>query len=467
MRFRPLPVGLILAMVAAGEAEAIRPVHRMLDADDGLPPAPLFGIGQDAAGFIWLGTLAGVARYDGIRFRSWSERAPRDRPHRILAGSDGEVLVLDQSGALLRVAQRSLEPVAAPDGSALVDVEAAAFGPDGALWVARAGTLLVRRAGAWFETPAPPGTRFYEIAPLEPGGALVAADTGVHKLHRDGTTTLLDPSPRAVRMLQLGDEEYLILSWEGTNARLVEVSRGERVEHGEVSGRPIDLARRGKTLWVATDRYLAAFRPGEAPEITGPEDGLPSGGPLLVDREGSLWLGSFAGLLHFPEPDTILLNDEDGLPSSHTRHFHRTHEGIWLSTWQGAALISDGPQPIVLESEPTRFIGPDCVDARGVLWSGRADWHPMEFAILERLGRGDVEHGIDAFRRIFGCAAAHDGGLWMATNLGILRSGPSGGRPIRIYLHSRHRVRLERHPLRRGGQGIDRGDPRHHRPGDR
>jgi signal transduction histidine kinase/ligand-binding sensor domain-containing protein len=432
MRFVPLPAALILVLVAVGDASAIHRVYRTLDDRNGIPHAPMFGLAQDPSGYLWLGTLSGVGRYDGIRFRSWSERASRDRPHRVLAGRDREVLVLDQNGVLMRVGEGALEPVAAPDGSALVDVDAAAFGPDGALWIARAGTLLVRRAGDWLETPAPPGTHFHEIAPLEGEGALIAADTGVHRLHGNGTTTLVDRAPLAVRLLQLGDERYLILSWEGTNARLAEVSGGERVEHGEIPGRPIDVARRGDTLWVASDRYLAAFRPGEPPAILGPEDGLPSGGPLLVDREGSLWVGSFAGLLQFPEPDTVLLNDEDGLPSSHSRHFNRTEEGIWVSTWQGAARISSGAPAKVIRSEPTRTMGPDCVDARGVLWSGRVDPKAMQFAVLERLADREIEHRMDGLRDIFGCAAAHDGGLWMAANLGILRTSPRGGRPVGI-----------------------------------
>lgn len=36
---------------------------------------------------------------------------------------------------------------------------------------------------------------------------------------------------------------------------------------------------------------------GEPPDVIGPEHDLPSGGPLLVDHEGGLWLGTFAGLI--------------------------------------------------------------------------------------------------------------------------------------------------------------------------
>ena len=67
------------------------------------------------------------------------------------------------------------------------------------------------------------------------------------------------------------------------------------------------------------DRFVVGVTPGEAPRIMGPDTGLPAGGPMLVDREGSLWISSFRGLLQFPEPDTVMWSERDGLPSRHTR----------------------------------------------------------------------------------------------------------------------------------------------------
>ncbi len=431
MRVGSLPVVLIVAAAPLSELAAAQSVHRLLDDRDGLPSLPVYGIGQDTTGYLWLATQAGVGRYDGVRFRNWSARAPRDRPISIIPGGD-EVLVLDEGGALFRVAGNSMEPVTVPDAPALTEVGAAAFGPDGALWVALPGSLLVRRSEAWSVALNQPGIRINYIAPLESGEILVASDTGVHRLATDGTPTLLDPWPSTIKILPLDGDDYAILHWKGTGASLVEVSGGERRVHEEIPGRPIDVVRRRETLWVATDRYLAALRPGKPPEITGPEDGLPSGGPLLVDREGSLWLGTFVGLLHFPEPDAMLLDDKDGLPSSHTLYLNRTREGLWLSTWQGSALITEGERGVEVEGHPTRAIGRDCVDARGVLWSTRADWILEDFAMIERRESGEVEYRLNNYERILNCAAVFDGGLWMATNVGFRRSSPAGGRPTRI-----------------------------------
>ncbi len=432
MRARTLPVLLALAMASIGETAAVQRVHRLLDERDGVPPLPIFGMGQDRAGYLWLATQAGVVRYDGVGSRNLSEHPPRDRPWSILTGRDGEVLVLDQAGVLSSVAGLSMEPVTGPGGPALDEVESAAFGPDGALWASRSGSLFVRREGAWSEVPTPPGMRIHHVAPLESGRVLVATDSGVHRLSPDGSAVLLEPTRLVIEVLPLDEDGYAILHWQDAAARLVEVSGGARRVLGDVPGRPIDVVLRGTTFWLSTDRYLAALRPGRPPEIMGPKQGFHSGGPLLVDREGSLWVGTAIGLMRFPEPDTILLNDHDGLPSSHTRLLNLTEEGIWLTTWQGSALITEGPEGIEVAEHPTRHIGRGCVDARGALWSSRTDWFTEDFAILERADSVDVEHRMAGYKWIDCCAAAFDVGLWMFSNLGVLKSSPEGGRPIRI-----------------------------------
>ena len=96
----------LLGVAPGIAAEGASPrAFRRLGPHDGLPVLPIYGLGQDATGFLWLATQAGVGRYDGSRFRKWSERPPRDRPTSVITGRDGEVLVTDQAGALWRVAR--------------------------------------------------------------------------------------------------------------------------------------------------------------------------------------------------------------------------------------------------------------------------------------------------------------------------------------------------------------------------
>jgi signal transduction histidine kinase/ligand-binding sensor domain-containing protein len=431
MRFAPLCALWFLAACGAAEAAPQR-AFRRLGPHDGLPVLPVYGIGQDATGYLWLATQAGVGRYDGVRFKSWSERPPRDRPASVITGSDGEVFVADQGGALWRVAGLGLLPVAGPDGAPLSGVEASARGSDGTLWVARGGALLARRAQQWSNLVTIAGETIRHIVPIESGGALVAARAGVYRVTDDGAARLIDLAEHVLKVVPLDGDAYARLSWEKTSARVIEVDGASRRSHAVVPGRPIDLVRRGRHLWVSTDRHLARLHSSGAPEVMGPSDGLASGGPLLVDREGSLWLGSYLGLMQFPEPDTILLDDRAGLPSAHALYLNAAREGLWISTWQGSALVSEDGRGMPVLASPTRRIGRGCVDAGGVLWSVSADFEAGRFALLERRAEGEVAHAIEGLRWVSSCAAADDGGLWIASNLGLLRASPRGGRPIRV-----------------------------------
>ncbi|HSU66345.1 MAG TPA: two-component regulator propeller domain-containing protein, partial [Tepidisphaeraceae bacterium] len=43
-------------------------VHRIWQAQQGLPQATIYAIAQTSDGYLWLGTQTGLVRFDGIRF---------------------------------------------------------------------------------------------------------------------------------------------------------------------------------------------------------------------------------------------------------------------------------------------------------------------------------------------------------------------------------------------------------------
>src|SRR5690606_21978113 len=67
----------VLAAVAlpwSGRAQAGVPEvprFRAIGVDDGLPATGVNAIVRDAAGYVWVGTSDGLARYDGTGFRVW------------------------------------------------------------------------------------------------------------------------------------------------------------------------------------------------------------------------------------------------------------------------------------------------------------------------------------------------------------------------------------------------------------
>ena len=73
---RELPALLWLAMSLAGPSYAIDPnramsqyIHDQWGAERGFPRGPVYAIAQSTDGYLWIGTQAGLVRFDGLNFR--------------------------------------------------------------------------------------------------------------------------------------------------------------------------------------------------------------------------------------------------------------------------------------------------------------------------------------------------------------------------------------------------------------
>ena len=64
-----LAAWLACATVQAGVPEI--PRFRMMTVADGLPSTTIPAMARDRAGYLWLATWDGVARYDGVNFKVW------------------------------------------------------------------------------------------------------------------------------------------------------------------------------------------------------------------------------------------------------------------------------------------------------------------------------------------------------------------------------------------------------------
>src|SRR5918996_1557424 len=81
MKLRRAAVAVVVCLCAAGaDAKASPPDGRSYSlttwaGDNGQLPGDVFAIAQDVDGYLWLGTPAGLVRFDGSRFVHW----PPDR----------------------------------------------------------------------------------------------------------------------------------------------------------------------------------------------------------------------------------------------------------------------------------------------------------------------------------------------------------------------------------------------------
>jgi signal transduction histidine kinase/ligand-binding sensor domain-containing protein len=406
-------LSLLLALTASNLL-AVERLQRRFGVDEGLPFSEIFSLAQDRRGFIWIATFGRLFRYDGIEMRPWPRSFPSSLRGWVVAGPNGDVLVTDDLLRLYLVGADDLTPVAGPGGAQAVVSWPPTWDGSGRLWIVSGGRIWIRsRESAWTECPlSNVGSETpYGIDSFAGGAMLVTTDGGIWRLDVDGAASRLASLRHVSRALLRPDGSLAALMQDG---RVLEIRDVVVRELYDNDLRPIGIVLRGRDLWVSYDGGLAVLRPGEAPEWLGEAEDVPGGGVMLVDREGSLWIGTYRGLRQFPAPDTVAI----GPPA---RRLARAEEGIWIDSWQGLGLMRKVGTNEPAKSVPGTVTSAVCVGSDGALWAGARDRY------LERRHGRFFAHACPGLRWVRDCAEGRDGRVWMTTNVGLTVAGETRG----------------------------------------
>jgi signal transduction histidine kinase/ligand-binding sensor domain-containing protein len=413
---------LVLATAVAAAATptlAKFRVMRVLDWRSGLPTSYVGSVEQDPEGFLWISSAGGVFRYDG------AEMLRRTSPWvGVVRGSAtaGRPLLFRPRGAEMDLLELDQSPLRGPDGAA-VQSGSAHMTPDGALWCLDAHRVR-RRApdGTWSAAfPAPSGAELRSpMSSGRDGTLLVPGGDGLYRVDRSGRFEPVASLRGVLCAIDRPDGSTIVGCFRKDGGHVYE-ARGSSIREIDSGPRLMSLAMRGDALWIAYDDHLERIVPGQPRESITLLDGLPSGGTMLVDREGSLWVATFRGLVQFPEPETVAWWAE-----AHTvgRNVARAQGDVWMSSWGGMYRASLKENGWELTRMPEAHINAPCVDASGAVWTatggGFAVFRDGEPA--RRVPAGPISN---AGR----CAAAPDGALWFPTDAGLYLLDPRATQP--------------------------------------
>jgi signal transduction histidine kinase/ligand-binding sensor domain-containing protein len=404
---------------------------------DGLPSDEIFALLVDRAGRLWVSPMSGgVARFDGQRWTRFGEAEGlvRGDTGRCIELRRGDLICTTFEAPLLQRfdgKRWSPLPVDIPGGR-LLHVHAALETRAGELWLASHGVGVLQgrpEGNGWRWTVHDRASGF----PSDRATALVEARDGLWGAGTAGvarwdgrrwhTLTRRDGlgSNHILTITQTRDGALWFASLGGGASRYA-ASHWEQI--GEADGLPSDdvtggtLLEADGSLWVGTDAGLAVrrrgrwtvFRPGQLGD---------SIRQLLRARSGTLWVATRGGLRRL---DGDKLVDVPGLPAIMVSRMAEDPRGrLWLAT-RGGVLMLDGQRQAHFGLEqglPSLRINDVRADGSGKIWVATDNG----VAVLEGERWTSYLGSPNASRvhRINSLAVDRSGDLWAAGLNGVHR----------------------------------------------
>lgn len=351
---------------------------------EGLPSSRVQALLQSKEGALWVGTIEGLARFDGVRFQP--VLLPGARP-----GSRLGVFHLaeDQKGALWiathegvrRLDKGQVTSLTRQDGLPGNLVSHLLPDPEGGMWVGTSEGLCRVREGkvqAFGLGDGLSDLNIQALARCPRGGIWVGTRNGLNRWDGSRFVTWAAPGlPTAITSLCADRLEGL---WIGSDRGLFRLI-GDRCE--EVLGRgpfgdPITLLQqdRAGNLWVACKNTgVYRFAEGKVEPL------LSRGKPVFFcvamaeDHEGSLWLGTLDfGMHQVSSRDVKLLDSRRGLPATIIRNALVDRRGVlWMgSVGEGLVTEEGGRFRTFGKEEGLGHLSVWCQmeDPDGTLWIG-------------------------------------------------------------------------------------------------
>ena len=440
---RLLWVVLAAGLLHAGSARALDPEHgfRQVGVDvwsslEGLPQNTVQAVQQTRDGYVWIGTQAGLVRFDGVRFVTRnSANTPailHDDIQALAETEDGWLWVATYGGGVVRLRGDVCERVDTPGLlGPNSNVRSFCVGPTGTLWIGTYDEGLFYWDGDSLHSAGIPDAwrdaGVHSVVEARDGTVYVATSRGL--LQHDGGVWSQVELPcggeHEVSGLHLDADSAL---WFGTPHGLLVKRGNEFTEYAAPPGRSWDyvqvmLRDRHGVLWVGT--YGAGLLRLNGDKLVGiDKDGFlrdDSIHAMYEDRDGSLWVGTTnAGVARLRDTPFVAMDTTAGMPNDNVRVIERAPDGsLWVGT-DGGGLVQIRNEQVVRvyttdDGLPGNVVHSLCASRDGTLWLGtdRGAAHLVD-------GRFTCYSTADGLihDKVRALCEDHDGRIWVGTKGG-------------------------------------------------
>ncbi|MCV2356750.1 GAF domain-containing protein [Paucibacter sp. B2R-40] len=478
----------MLPLLVAAPSAVANSLHSLrfsqLGVENGLPGGAVLSMRQDSQGLVWLGTTAGLARYDGRRIKSFYARPDQADT---LSHSLIDALLEDEQGQLwigtragldrMDLASEKIQRQPMPEGMGLAERRILALAPaaPGRLWVASVGGLLLFDKASRRFIPWQAGSQ-QTLPDKTPARALLAdgqggvwLSRGHQVLHIDALgrvgrqfSTLEGLSAASFKPLDLmvnrlaidGQDRMWVGMAAGLQTWLIPPDGGPpRPDHlADKLQLPRErvfalLLDRDRAMWVGQGSRPALHRWREGSEQLESFQHLPSVesslaadsiGALMQDRSGILWVGTllsgvsladfggrrFAAYLSLPG-DPRSLSSDVVMATAFDGSEH-----LWVGTYGGGLnrlhLPSGETQRIAPQAMPLTHIKALLREPDGRLWVGGERGLQLFDPKSQRSRTIELQPSSAAADSISSLLRLENGEIWAGSSGGLYRIDRQG-----------------------------------------
>lgn len=444
-----------LNLPATGSNLATEPgfISRNWDTEDGLPSGNISALAKTRDGFVWLGTAAGLVRYDGFQFNLFSSG---DAPARTLTHISalfvdhlGELWIGPSGGAPARLADGKLEQLALD--AALPRSTTWTFAEDqsgtmwGALEYAGVFSFSKGRTTAYGTNNGLPSTMVWDITVDRDGGIWVVSRWRLMRFDGQGwipAEGVPDTFPKVAAITAASDGGLWIACVASPGpptdrgARIFKYQQGRAIEDLPPGGTPLwpqDSRRsiprvivedRKGRLWMTTRGAGIFYR--DQKQWHRFNDSTVQGTSVLEDEDSMIWIATDGAGLYQVRPRIVAtMEPPPGTPASCFWTVFPARDGsVWAGTdgngilhWQHGS-VSQFKSEQGLRNENVNAV---LEDRHRRIWAGT-----LGGLFVLRNGRFTPAAGVAALQLpVYSLKEDHEGALWVGTRNGLVQI--SGG----------------------------------------
>jgi signal transduction histidine kinase/ligand-binding sensor domain-containing protein len=360
--------------------------------DKGLPSNEVRGLTQTPDGYLWIATLNGLARFDGMRFTVFNKsNSPGIISNRFInleQGQDGELWIAYESGGLLRYHAGKFRTYDSRDGIPSANVSTITSDAAGHVWILSKGRVAQWNAKSdRFELPHPLIDRIY--------GPLMWDGTGFVAYDKTKVYCFTKGQSREYALPQrIQGKAISAVGLDQDNAAWLRMQSGETVRLSLASEHPGRIDSPNAVSYHGFDGKLWSFQPAES--VMRSIDAQRGRESLKItfrysyeDRQGNLWLATAGQGLYRLQRQTITsISIEQGLLDRDAYAIYQDRDdGLWIGTWpKGVSRYQNGRFRNFTSADglPQALVTAIYQERNGRLWvathGGLATYHDGRFS---------------------------------------------------------------------------------------